>query len=52
MRPGRASADAEPAAFRTLHQDHRHHGGGDSGLHDQKEHEHVRSFRKSGFGAI
>jgi uncharacterized NAD(P)/FAD-binding protein YdhS len=38
--PRRAAADAEPAALRPLHQDHRDHGGGDEGLHDQEELEH------------
>nr|GFD11786.1 hypothetical protein [Tanacetum cinerariifolium] len=38
--PRRAAAHAKPAAFRPLHQDHRHERRGDDGMYDEKEGEH------------
>ena len=47
----RASAHAEAAAFRPLHQDHRDQRDGDNGLDDQEEGEH-RALSKSSGGDL
>ncbi|PAV69801.1 hypothetical protein WR25_08765 [Diploscapter pachys] len=46
----RAAAHAEAAAFRLLHQDHRHERGGDDGMNDEEEGEARRTINRRGDG--